>query len=158
MSFNPVYNRIDRIEGRTVADGGPLDYDGFDTKRAGGVDLRSGRAAATVFRDEDVNALIAHQVDFIFDIKWPACENQSARRKQVDSVRWFYRSHYVMVLRCVGKHRELQSADGQKNASWVVAKCPYRSFHVGHNGPPVGVNRPPRRPGENRERPPEIAT
>src|ERR1700677_4774434 len=108
MSFNPVHDRIDRIEARTVADGGPIDHDDLDTKRAGGVDLRSGRAAATVFRDEDVNALIAHQVDFISDTKWPACENQSARRKQVDSVRWFYRSHNVMVLWRVGKPGEMQ--------------------------------------------------
>jgi hypothetical protein len=152
MSAKPHHHRINVEQfGGAINPRAPYHHDG-NFEIACGLDLCVGRRSATVLADNEVNALVAHELAFGPLGKRPARKNKAMPRQRQD-VGWpIDGADNVGMLRRPRERRQLQPAVSQQDTSRTIAKSPNRRINVINLNPPIAALPLPSRPGESDER------
>lgn len=88
------------------------------------------RLGAAIFRDQDFDALGAHQFNFFAQIKRPPRLNETHIAQQRHLRRWINGAQEVAMLRRLGEGAQMQAPKGQEHASRRGAKRGDRAFGV----------------------------
>ena len=152
MNRYPVHYEIEIVERFGFRRFGAPHHDDRYSERPSRLDLRVGRAAATVFGDERLDPLASHEIEFARKREGTTRQDQLVFGQSVDLRRGIDRPNDIAVLWGVGENRELKPPLGQQYDFAVCAERLDPRRYRRNLDPAIAGLPPPRRASENNER------
>ena len=152
MNRYPVHDEVEIVERLGFRRFRAPHHDDRYSERPSRLDLRVGRAAATVFGDERLDPLASHEVEFARKREGTTRQDQFVFGQSVDLRRGIDRPNDIAVLWGVGENRELKPPLGQQYDFAVCAERLDPRRYRRNLDPAIAGFQPPGRTGENDER------
>lgn len=109
------------------------------------VNLRIGRRAAGVFRDDERDVIFTQQVDFVLQSEGPTRRNIPGMRHRQRRLNRIDTADEIMVLRCGLEGQQFLTAKREESGGARVSKSSDSAFHIGHALPVIpGLSLPSR--------------
>ncbi|TQM94850.1 hypothetical protein BD293_3540 [Roseinatronobacter monicus] len=149
---DPVQHCCDVMRFAAVGQGGAVDHQHRQTKRARGDKLRLRPTAARILGHNQINTVGAHQRLIRSGIERAAIQNDMV----IGQGRWHlwrvHKAQNIVMLGLCRETRQMHPAQGQQNTPRGASKCRDRRRNIGHAVPVIAGDRGPRgaRQGQKR--------
>ena len=152
MTPQPIQHPVDAVRFATRWQHGSVDHDDRQPKFAGCKDLCDSPGSARVFGNDQVNVMIAHQLEIIDERKRAASDNGCGVRQWKRTRRRIDQSQKVMMLRGGCKRFQMHASHRQKHALRWLIQCRDSASDVRDRDPRVVLRLCPRHAGQGDKR------
>lgn len=131
--------------------GGPVDHDDRQAKRAGRVNLGPRPGSPGVFRNDDLNAMRPHQRKITLKVK-RAARDDRLRLWQRERPWRINQAQEVIMLRLAGESGEIHAPDCEEHTLRRTFQSRRRRINIRHSNPAIPLPRHPWRAGQGQQR------
>lgn len=148
----PAQNRSDIMGLGARGQGGPVDHDDRNAKRACGKDFGLRAAAARVLGHHAGDAMMAHQRQIARGCERPAIQHHRMIGKRRGRIGRIDQAQQIEMLGIEGKFGQMHSAHGQQDTFARPPQRGARCGNIGHMDPAIARFRLPRRTAQRNQR------
>ena len=150
--MNPGHHIIDAMHFRPVWEIGAIDHQDCQAKGAGSVEFGAGTGSARVLRDDEVDIVVAHQIEVVSLVERATGDNGGVFGQRDQFNGRVDETQEEMVLRCLSEKRDVLATDGEKDPlGGFFAQIFRHCFDIGEILPVVAVSGHPRGAGKGGE-------